>query len=153
MKKQTAMNRDWIATARTLSQALPYLQRYTDAIVVIKLGGHAMGSDEAMEEFARDVVLMQWSESELPSYNHARRASLIFLAVVGVAATGVLPIVAAAVAMCRTKCRRLIPRGVGSIIASLVLSSYMSVVLSSGPVWCARKPGSAPGGPPLPPSG
>ena len=53
------MNSDWIATARTLSQALPYLQRYTDAIVVIKLGGHAMGSDEAMEEFARDVVLMQ----------------------------------------------------------------------------------------------
>ncbi|MDA7430416.1 acetylglutamate kinase [Primorskyibacter aestuariivivens] len=58
MKTQD-MNRDWIATARTLSQALPYLQRYTDAIVVIKLGGHAMGSDEAMEEFARDVVLMQ----------------------------------------------------------------------------------------------
>ena len=53
------MNRDWIATARTLSQALPYLQRYSGAIVVIKLGGHAMGSDEAMEEFARDVVLMQ----------------------------------------------------------------------------------------------
>lgn len=58
MKKQN-MNRDWIATARTLSQALPYLQRYTGAIVVIKLGGHAMGSDEAMQEFARDVVLMQ----------------------------------------------------------------------------------------------
>lgn len=58
MKKQD-MNRDWIATARTLSQALPYLQRYSGAIVVIKLGGHAMGSDEAMEEFARDVVLMQ----------------------------------------------------------------------------------------------
>lgn len=57
--KPRDMNRDWIATARTLSQALPYLQRYTDAIVVIKLGGHAMGSDEAMEEFARDVVLMQ----------------------------------------------------------------------------------------------
>jgi acetylglutamate kinase len=27
MKKQD-MNRDWIATARTLSEALPYLQRY-----------------------------------------------------------------------------------------------------------------------------
>ena len=53
------MNRDWIATARTLSSALPYMQRYTGATVVIKLGGHAMGSDEAMEEFARDVVLMQ----------------------------------------------------------------------------------------------
>ncbi len=59
MKKQTAMNRDWIATARTLSEALPYLQRYDGATVVIKLGGHAMGSDSAMESFARDVVLMQ----------------------------------------------------------------------------------------------
>jgi len=58
MKKQE-MNRDWIATARTLSQALPYLQRYDDAIVVIKFGGHAMGDDEAMETFARDVVLMR----------------------------------------------------------------------------------------------
>lgn len=58
MKTQD-MNRDWIATARTLSQALPYLQRYEGATVVIKLGGHAMGSDEAMESFARDVVLMQ----------------------------------------------------------------------------------------------
>ena len=59
MKKQNVMNRDWIATARTLSQALPYLQRYDGATVVIKLGGHAMGSDEAMVSFARDVVLMQ----------------------------------------------------------------------------------------------
>ena len=58
MKTQD-MDRDWIATARTLSEALPYLQRYDDAIVVIKLGGHAMGSDAAMESFARDVVLMQ----------------------------------------------------------------------------------------------
>ena len=58
MKTQD-MNRDWIATARTLSEALPYLQRYDDAIVEIKLGGHAMGSDAAMESFARDVVLMQ----------------------------------------------------------------------------------------------
>jgi len=53
------MNRDWAATAATLSQALPYMQRYNDATVVIKLGGHAMGSDAAMMEFARDVVLMR----------------------------------------------------------------------------------------------
>jgi acetylglutamate kinase len=58
MRKQD-MNRDWAATAATLSQALPYMQRYNDATVVIKLGGHAMGSDEAMMEFARDVVLMR----------------------------------------------------------------------------------------------
>lgn len=58
MKKQN-MNRNWIATAETLSSALPYLQRYDGAIVVIKLGGHAMGSDEAMDSFARDIVLMR----------------------------------------------------------------------------------------------
>lgn len=59
MKTRDDMNQDWISTASTLSKALPYLQRYDGAIVVIKLGGHAMGSDDAMESFARDVVLMQ----------------------------------------------------------------------------------------------
>ncbi|MCK0137520.1 acetylglutamate kinase [Aliiroseovarius sp. F47248L] len=58
MKTQD-MNRDWIATARTLSQALPYLQRYTGATVVIKFGGNAMGDDEEMASFARDIVLMR----------------------------------------------------------------------------------------------
>jgi acetylglutamate kinase len=42
-----------------LNQALPNLQRYTGAIVVVKFGGHAMGDDAAMDEFARDIVLMQ----------------------------------------------------------------------------------------------
>ena len=59
MDKSLSQTRDWIATARTLSEALPYLQRYDGATIVIKLGGHAMGSDAAMEEFARDVVLMK----------------------------------------------------------------------------------------------
>jgi acetylglutamate kinase len=58
MKTQD-MGRNWIETAETLSSALPYMQRYSGATVVIKLGGHAMGSDEAMASFARDVVLMQ----------------------------------------------------------------------------------------------
>ena len=58
MKTQD-MTRDNIATAKTLSDALPLLQRYDGAIVVIKLGGHAMGSDDAMDSFARDVVLLQ----------------------------------------------------------------------------------------------
>ena len=53
------MNRDWIATARTLSEALPFLQRYSGAIVVVKFGGNAMGDAEAMAEFARDIVLMR----------------------------------------------------------------------------------------------
>ena len=58
MKKQ-AMNRDWIATARTLSEALPLLQRYNGATVVVKFGGNAMGDDAAMASFARDIVLMR----------------------------------------------------------------------------------------------
>lgn len=53
------MNRDWISTARTLSEALPYLQRYDGATVVIKFGGHAMGDDAALADFARDIVLMK----------------------------------------------------------------------------------------------
>jgi acetylglutamate kinase len=53
------MDRDWIATARTLSEALPYLQRYSGAVVVVKFGGNAMGDEDAMAEFARDVVLMR----------------------------------------------------------------------------------------------
>ena len=59
MKKQKSMTQDWFATARTLSEALPYLQRYAGAIVVIKFGGHAMGDAEEMASFARDVVLMR----------------------------------------------------------------------------------------------
>lgn len=53
------MTQDWFATARTLSEALPYLQRYAGAIVVIKFGGHAMGDAAEMASFARDVVLMR----------------------------------------------------------------------------------------------
>lgn len=57
--KTRPMTRDWIATARTLNEALPYLQRYAGATVVIKFGGNAMGDAEAMASFARDIVLMQ----------------------------------------------------------------------------------------------
>jgi acetylglutamate kinase len=53
------MNRDWTATARTLSEALPYLQRFSGAVVVVKFGGNAMGDEAAMAEFARDIVLMR----------------------------------------------------------------------------------------------
>jgi acetylglutamate kinase len=58
MKTQD-MTRDYLATARTLSEALPYLQRYDDATVVIKFGGNAMGDDDAMASFARDIVLLR----------------------------------------------------------------------------------------------
>ncbi|HWP25017.1 MAG TPA: acetylglutamate kinase [Xanthobacteraceae bacterium] len=45
--------------AHILSEALPYMQRYDEATVVIKYGGHAMGDDEVARAFARDVVLLE----------------------------------------------------------------------------------------------
>jgi len=59
MEKSQAMKRDWIATARTLSEALPYLQRYDGKTIVVKFGGHAMGDATSMNRFARDIVLMK----------------------------------------------------------------------------------------------
>lgn len=59
MKKQTATMQDSLQTAKTLAEALPYMQRYSGAVVVVKFGGNAMGDDEAMAEFARDIVLMR----------------------------------------------------------------------------------------------
>lgn len=53
------MEADWTLTAHTLSEALPYLQRYAGAVVLVKFGGNAMGDDAAMAEFARDIVLMR----------------------------------------------------------------------------------------------
>ncbi|WGI22500.1 acetylglutamate kinase [Amylibacter sp. IMCC11727] len=59
MEKSKAMKRDSIATAKVLSDALPHMQRHDGSIIVIKLGGHAMSSDDAMASFARDIVLMR----------------------------------------------------------------------------------------------
>ena len=59
MKQQTLTMKDAQNTAKMLSEALPYLQRYEDAVVVVKFGGNAMGDDGAMAEFARDIVLMK----------------------------------------------------------------------------------------------
>lgn len=46
-------------TAKTLSEALPYMRRFAGQTFVIKYGGHAMGEDEAATLFARDVVLLK----------------------------------------------------------------------------------------------
>jgi acetylglutamate kinase len=46
-------------TARTLAEALPYIQIYDREIVVIKYGGHAMGQEETAKRFAADVVLLK----------------------------------------------------------------------------------------------
>ena len=45
--------------ARILAEALPYMQRYDEAIVVVKYGGHAMGQEQTARDFARDIVLLE----------------------------------------------------------------------------------------------
>ncbi|MCY4152971.1 MAG: acetylglutamate kinase [Aestuariivita sp.] len=53
------MNDNLKASARTLSEALPFMQRYAGAIVVVKLGGHVLGNEAALTNFARDIVLLR----------------------------------------------------------------------------------------------
>ena len=49
----------WLRTARTISEALPFMRRYAGRTFVIKYGGHAMGDPELAEVFAKDIVLMR----------------------------------------------------------------------------------------------
>jgi|TARA_R110000822_G_scaffold28053_1_gene83330 acetylglutamate kinase len=45
--------------ARVLTEALPYIQRFTNKTIVVKFGGNAMIDDKLKEQFARDIVLMK----------------------------------------------------------------------------------------------
>jgi acetylglutamate kinase len=45
--------------AEVLSEALPFMQRYDQATVVIKYGGHAMVDAKLAEGFARDIVMLE----------------------------------------------------------------------------------------------
>lgn len=45
--------------ASVLNKALPYIQRFAGATIVIKYGGNAMENEDLKNSFARDVVLMK----------------------------------------------------------------------------------------------
>ena len=45
--------------ATVLTEALPYIQKFTGRTIVVKYGGNAMGDDNLKESFARDIVLMK----------------------------------------------------------------------------------------------
>ena len=48
--------------AATLVEALPYIRRFADQVVVVKYGGNALAGasdDDALELFAQDIVLMR----------------------------------------------------------------------------------------------
>lgn len=54
LSKQQALN-----IAQVLSEALPYIQRFTGKTIVIKFGGNAMETEELTDSFARDIVMMK----------------------------------------------------------------------------------------------
>ena len=54
LEKDAAMN-----VARVLTEALPYIQRFSNKTIVIKYGGNAMVDEGLKNSFARDVVLMK----------------------------------------------------------------------------------------------
>ena len=45
--------------AEVLCQALPYIQAYTDKIVVVKYGGNAMLNEELKQSVMGDLALLQ----------------------------------------------------------------------------------------------
>ncbi len=45
--------------ANVLSEALPYIQRFTGKTIVVKFGGNAMVDDKLKISFARDIVMMK----------------------------------------------------------------------------------------------
>ncbi len=48
-----------IDTVRILSEALPYIRKFTGRTLVVKFGGNAMTDDKLKQSFARDIVLMK----------------------------------------------------------------------------------------------
>lgn len=48
-----------LRTAKTVSEALPYIQRFAGHTFVIKYGGNAMGNERTAETFARDIVILK----------------------------------------------------------------------------------------------
>jgi acetylglutamate kinase len=54
LNRESALN-----IAHVLTEALPYIQRFTGKTVVVKFGGNAMTDAHLQESFARDLVLMK----------------------------------------------------------------------------------------------
>lgn len=50
---------DALQISRVLTEALPYIQRFTGKTMVIKFGGNAMVDEKLQNSFARDIVLMK----------------------------------------------------------------------------------------------
>jgi acetylglutamate kinase len=57
--KNISETKHWLRAAQTISEALPYMRRFSGRTFVIKYGGHAMGDATLAKKFAEDVVLLK----------------------------------------------------------------------------------------------
>jgi acetylglutamate kinase len=55
----TIQNKSAHQIASVLTEALPYIRRFKNKIIVVKFGGNAMIDDDLKHSFARDIVLMK----------------------------------------------------------------------------------------------
>ncbi|WP_299623690.1 acetylglutamate kinase [Pelagibius sp.] len=58
-RKNISDTKHWLRTARTITEALPFMRRYSGRTFVIKYGGHAMVDAELSSLFASDIVLLK----------------------------------------------------------------------------------------------
>jgi len=61
MAKENTDAKNWLNNADMLTQALPYMQKYANSIVVIKYGGNAMKDSASINSFCEDVALLKQS--------------------------------------------------------------------------------------------
>ena len=55
----TIAENDAINISKVLTEALPYIRKFNNKVVVIKYGGNAMENKVLQKNFARDLVLMK----------------------------------------------------------------------------------------------
>lgn len=59
MSDKAKRQKDWLEKAGILTEALPFMRRYSGKTVTIKYGGHAMGDDRLASGFAHDATLLK----------------------------------------------------------------------------------------------
>ena len=59
MQSTKETTNDFSRKAELLMETLPYMKRYANKIIVVKLGGNAMGKKEYVKGFAEDISLLQ----------------------------------------------------------------------------------------------
>lgn len=59
MSDKAKRQKDWLEKAGILTEALPFMRRYSGRTIVVKYGGHAMGDESLALDFAQDISLLK----------------------------------------------------------------------------------------------